>query len=276
VIWEHEDEPIGNQQYEPYEYVVRDDDGGWIVSQPKIHRPVKNDEATWSEIGRIRKLNSEFKEIWSKDLDSFKKEELLNTQSISTITADENNIIISGNTLTVPFGQIEEAVTVNRTCKFDKNGTQIWLRNDSLFYDPSGSYASLITNKHIILPSGSIMLCGTITTNSGEYYGFIEKLDKDGCLMPGCRDTSSTEDLSDSKEVQLYPNPATHEIQISGSIADTARLRIYDQLGRSYADVMLDGDRRLDVSSWPDGVYIYSITPREGGEKIEGKLIIIK
>ncbi|MCB9328319.1 MAG: T9SS type A sorting domain-containing protein [Lewinellaceae bacterium] len=77
-------------------------------------------------------------------------------------------------------------------------------------------------------------------------------------------------------DVKLYPNPATHEIQISGSIADTARLRIYDQLGRSYADVMLDGDRRLNVSSWPDGVYIYSITPREGGEKIEGKLIIIK
>ena len=276
VIWEHEDEPIGNQQYEPYEYVVRDDDGGWIVSQPKIHRPVKNDEATWSEIGRIRKLNSEFKEIWSKDLDSFKKEELLNTQSISTITADENNIIISGNTLTVPFGQIEEAVTVNRTCKFDKNGTQIWLRNDSLFYDPSGSYASLITNKHIILPSGSIIEVGTLEILSGSesgYYGFIEKLDKDGCLMPGCRDTSSSEDLPDSEEVQLYPNPASETVVIhwNEDYGKNASLYFYDFSGRLILSQLVSINEVISVSSLYEGPYFYKL--QIGRRLYYGKLL---
>ena len=273
VIWEHEDEPIGNQQYEPYEYVVRDDDGGWIVSQPKIHRPVKNSESTWSEQSRIRKLDGGFNVVWSLNLENYLGYDLYkNITAISTL--ESSDIIISGNTPTAVFPGVD-GLSVSELAKINSGGNLKWMRYDTLFYGLDKSVL-IENNKHIILPSGSIMLCGTITTNSGEYFGFIEKLDKDGCLMPGCRDTSSTEDLSDSKEVQLYPNPATHEIQISGSIADIARLRIYDQLGRSYADVMLDGDRRLNVSSWPDGVYIYSITPREGGEKIEGKLIIIK
>ena len=273
VIWEHEDEPIGNQQYEPYEYVIRDDEGGWVVSQPKIHRPVKNSESTWSEQSRIRKLDDDFNVVWSLNLENYLGYDLYkNITAISTL--ESSDIIISGNTPTAVFPGVD-GLSVSELAKINSGGNLKWMRYDTLFYGLDKSVL-IENNKHIILPSGSIMLCGTITTNSGEYYGFIEKLDKDGCLMPGCRDTSSTEDLSDSKEVQLYPNPATHEIQISGSIADIARLRIYDQLGRSYADVMLDGDRRLNVSSWPDGVYIYSITPREGGEKIEGKLIIIK
>ncbi|MCB0692434.1 MAG: T9SS type A sorting domain-containing protein, partial [Saprospiraceae bacterium] len=270
VIWEHEDEPIGNQQYEPYEYVIRDDEGGWVVSQPKIHRPVKNSESTWSEQSRIRKLDDDFNVVWSLNLENYLGYDLYkNITAISTL--ESSDIIISGNTPTAVFPGVD-GLSVSELAKINSGGNLKWMRYDTLFYGLDKSVL-IENNKHIILPSGSIMLCGTITTNSGEYYGFIEKLDKDGCLMPGCRDTSSTEDLSDSKEVQLYPNPATHEIQISGSIADIARLRIYDQLGRSYADVMLDGDRRLNVSSWPDGVYIYSITPREGGEKIEGKLI---
>ena len=273
VIWEHEDEPIGNQQYEPYEYVIRDDEGGWVVSQPKIHRPVKNSESTWSEQSRIRKLDDDFNVVWSLNLENYLGYDLYkNITAISTL--ESSDIIISGNTPTAVFPGVD-GLSVSELAKINSGGNLKWMRYDTLFYGLDKSVL-IENNKHIILPSGSIMLCGTITTNSGEYYGFIEKLDKDGCLKPGCRDTLPTEDLPDGKEVLLYPNPATHEISIRGKLDSGSELMIYDRLGRLYlAQEAFDG-MKIDVSSWPSGMYAYKVVKRSNGERIEGKLVIIK
>ncbi|MCB9328318.1 MAG: T9SS type A sorting domain-containing protein [Lewinellaceae bacterium] len=273
VIWEHEDEPIGNQQYEPYEYVIRDDEGGWVVSQPKIHRPVKNSESTWSEQSRIRKLDDDFNVVWSLNLENYLGYDLYkNITAISTL--ESSDIIISGNTPTAVFPGVD-GLSVSELAKINSGGNLKWMRYDTLFYGLDKSVL-IENNKHIILPSGSIMLCGTITTNSGEYYGFIEKLDKDGCLKPGCRDTLPTEDLPDGKEVLLYPNPATHEISIRGKLDSGSELMIYDRLGRLYlAQEAFDG-MKIDVSSWPSGMYFYSLIIDNEKSQIIGKIIIVK
>ena len=273
VIWEHEDEPIGNQQYEPYEYVIRDDEGGWVVSQPKIHRPVKNSESTWSEQSRIRKLDDDFNVVWSLNLENYLGYDLYkNITAISTL--ESSDIIISGNTPTAVFPGVD-GLSVSELAKINSGGNLKWMRYDTLFYGLDKSVL-IENNKHIILPSGSIMLCGTITTNSGEYYGFIEKLDKDGCLKPGCRDTLPTEDLPDGKEVLLYPNPATHEISIRGKLDSGSEFMIYDRLGRLYlAQEAFDG-MKIDVSSWPSGMYFYSLIIDNEKSQIIGKIIIVK
>jgi len=87
--------------------------------------------------------------------------------------------------------------------------------------------------------------------------------------------TSSAVDLKIAN-AKLTPNPTSNELSIRGKLDSGSELMIYDRLGRLYlAQEAFDG-MKIDVSSWPSGMYAYKVVKRSNGEKIEGKLVIIK
>jgi hypothetical protein len=274
ILWEHETEPVTNQKFEPYEYAIRDHEGGWIVSQPRGHRPEQFSESTWTEISRIKKLDSDFNELWSIDIDvigpAFYK-------GISALSIFQDNIFVSGSNLTKP-SDTDASPSTSFLTKINLEGKVQWERYDSLYINTNpNEFNLLINNKHIILPSGSIMMCGTLQTYSGKYYGFLMKLDKDGCLEPGCHITSSVTDVVDVAGITIYPNPARNEITIDwedGKLM-SQKFILLDQYGKQHVNLYITNGAKIDVSFLNSGVYYYSISNERNTNSLK-KLMVIK
>jgi hypothetical protein len=73
---------------------------------------------------------------------------------------------------------------------------------------------------------------------------------------------------------QLYPNPATTNLNITSSIG-TSTIHLYDVLGReALSSILSNGQSTLDVSRLPRG--IYSVVLERKGELLPaGKVAIV-
>ena len=85
--------------------------------------------------------------------------------------------------------------------------------------------------------------------------------------------SSVSENIDDIK-FEIYPNPADDFIYIDllGKIKEE-RILITDLLGRNYS-VKLSGDNKIDISTFPEGVYFIRLT--ENGKTTAAKKIVIQ
>ncbi len=173
-------------------------------------------------------------------------------------------------------GQMEEFPEEGRLrpptiFKFDLNGDSLWhFRNDMDW--SLGDHLAYETTGMEVMPSGSIVACGYVRyLGTNIQKGFLLKIDKNGCLIPGCRETSSvkTDEVGD---IDIFPNPARDVVNVK--VSQPATITLNDLQGRIVLDQPLTiGQNSINI---PDtakfSVLLYRI---EGdGWLKSGKLVI--
>ena len=136
----------------------------------------------------------------------------------------------------------------NQTDTLDVTCPIVGYRNDSIILFPTMFGGAKSITKY----NNEIVIVGNFASNvNGPYFPSVYRLTTDTTT------TGSTEVHSNSTDViNLFPNPATSYITVSGLPVQKTDLEIYDYLGRRvalYNDVV--SMITLDVSNLSDGVY---------------------
>lgn len=66
----------------------------------------------------------------------------------------------------------------------------------------------------------------------------------------------------DPGSISIYPNPTTGDVQISG-IEDNYTVEVYNAVSENLLQMNLSGEGRINLSSYPKGIYIIKITTRD-------------
>ena len=157
--------------------------------------------------------------------------------------------------------------------KVNELGEFQWTRTDTFFYasDLEANRIEHTLNSVLTLPSGSIITTGRIENynDPSRSYGWMIKLDKDGCLTPGCHPNLTGVNFSNLlTSFELFPNPTSDYVTVEGSGAFSTE--VYDSIGRRVLDRQAFVDSgTLDFSLLPKGVYFVNI-------QTEGHLILSK
>lgn len=158
----------------------------------------------------------------------------------------------------------------------------IFLLGDTLDFtlDDCGNLPdSLLAVNLVGLPAGSMTLPLEIIASAGNplfvkfrikvwtYCGdlafvFWGNIPEEDCfensLQPLLDNPDTAEDLDlretlSAKEMMIFPNPATDHVTISGA---SGLVQVYGLTGELYWTGQVNGDRVLDVSQWPKGIYV--------------------
>jgi len=168
-------------------------------------------------------------------------------------------------------------MTVGILQKVDKYCDSIWMRSYSYVRDTSLDFVEHELHDVEHSPDGGYILYGMIThgprpgiDTANQFPGWLLKVDRYGCLVPGCQDTTDTTgvlDISIGRDIKLYPNPANDKLYIyqnrGGGVTYTIsdihgkKLRVWrgHRAGHTYI---------LDVSKFLPGVYILTVEKSEG------------
>jgi len=108
-------------------------------------------------------------------------------------------------------------------------------------------------------------------------------------ITNGCsRDTSVTvtvipsgiQVITDKNAISIYPNPCNGKFTIQSSvISDRSLVEVYNMLGEKVLTETLhsaQGDNSIDLSSQPNGIYLYRVITENGELVGEGKVVIAK
>ena len=171
-----------------------------------------------------------------------------------------NNNVLS---VTKSWSGSQSPAAVSAWIDFNGNGTfesteQILDSASSLttpitanFSVPAGSISggSCGTTMRVIVSSGTISSpCGTIPVGEVEDYR--------GIFGPGL----STDDISKSQEIAVYPNPASDVLHISGISSET-KFEIYNAVGQKLADGKTSD--RINIHHLVKGVYFIQIKDKK-------------
>ena len=191
---------------------------------------------------------------------------------IKVVTAEQNDTSYlfdlhpaSGGNVLIRVG--EKYIDGSRISDNQYNANRKQLR------DGSGNPSAGLTDADIKIYSDNFHMIAYYTD-----YQFLV-LDNDGTLRLFQTSTpqapSGIKSVAHSKNIAVYPNPATKEIFIRhfDNLPDNSQLIIYSLEGKEMYKDFLIGKSQIRVSSWPKGVYLISVTT--GKEKIfQDKLVI--
>jgi hypothetical protein len=163
--------------------------------------------------------------------------------------------------------------------KITPDGDSLWSRIDTVFWHPecgADNYLGGIAT----LSSGSIVAAGyanSICYTNERTYGWVIKVSKDGCLDTLCVVSSAGVEKAPDLDFNVYPNPATDFIYISNPIPQDEHLQfnLFDNTGKWVYKSFLENahENRVEVRSYANGMYFYSIT-QNGSLLRTGKLLI--
>lgn len=72
-------------------------------------------------------------------------------------------------------------------------------------------------------------------------------------------------DENDQFQVLFYPNPTLGRVFIKADLGSICTVTVHDILGNELLKVeMKNGDAQIDTSSWPNGVYLFSMKSEKG------------
>ncbi|MDL2239507.1 T9SS type A sorting domain-containing protein [Bacteroidales bacterium OttesenSCG-928-L14] len=99
----------------------------------------------------------------------------------------------------------------------------------------------------------------TVYYNNGK-----SKIDRPGCLKIEVSYTHAAapggidENISETKNISVYPNPTTGEINISSKESEIKSVTVFNQLGKQV--MQINGTNRINISDLTAGIYILQIT----------------
>ncbi len=172
-------------------------------------------------------------------------------------------------------------MTVGILQKINEEGDSIWLRSYSYVNDKSLNFVYHWLKSINHSPDNGYILFGEILhgprpniDTANQYPGWLLKVDKYGCLVPGCQDTTDTTSIVDilpDTGIMLYPNPVSDRLYIYQSKSGDTHYTITDTSGRTiqkWSGNLPNHTYILDVSRYKPGVYILTVE-REGERRAE-------
>ncbi len=172
-------------------------------------------------------------------------------------------------------------MTIGVLQKINEDGDSIWLRTYSYVNDTSLNFVDHRLKSIIHSPDGGYIMYGHILhtprpgiDTANQYPGWLLKVDKYGCLVPGCQDTTDTTsavDILEDTGIMLYPNPVSDRLYIYQSKSGDTHYTITDISGHTiqkWSGNLPNHTYILDVSRYKPGVYILTVD-REGERRAE-------
>ena len=188
-------------------------DGNW-VNEGSISTIIDN-EIFFQ--GEIVKRDTNFNVIWNT---SFGLPTSYRNNLIDISASPDGGWVAAGQYVEtgddIPFGGYRAAMIA----KVNADGDSLWSRLDTLF-DHTQIASTPYLSGVVVLPSGSVIACGHVNKTypgPGKSYGWLIKVDKDGCMEPGCNDIVNSTNLTPLLEnFMAYPNPVADNLTITGS-----------------------------------------------------------
>lgn len=143
--------------------------------------------------------------VWEQTFESGSAHIFHGLNKILPVSPDKKEFVAIGQHRTEPY------VLKGFMVKFTEDGDSLWRRDYE--YLTEGKREHHI-NDIIPAKDGGFYLCGLVSDNQDTLAspfrrGWLMKVDEHGCLIPGCEQTSATEDFKEEVSVLLYPNPTT-------------------------------------------------------------------
>lgn len=166
--------------------------------------------------------------------------------------------------------------------RLDSEGNQVWNRTDTAYWDLETGSRNTLYNV-IELPSGSFIACGKsrMFEPVDKEWGWIIKVDKDGCMDTLCTSTSISSYIAGNPEIKVYPIPTRDFVQFTlddGENFKNASIYISDLYGKTIDVKKIKGLQNSiswDATFQPSGVYIYHLY-ENGILRYSGKFIVQK
>jgi hypothetical protein len=206
----------------------------------------------------------------------------------TTVRADMNNLIATMDDNYIAIGVTFDSLSSSQVAtesghiiKFNIDGEIIWERRHYAI-NTGAEYNKLYDI--VELTDSSLLLCGQSVDLLGDFpqRGWLLKLDKYGCLVPGCHlDTSIDDPLFTTQvTVKVYPNPTSDYLNVYYKSKREKRegiFRLVDMQGRlilSFTATQNDTTYMINLEKYSSGIYFLQYL--EGGLLSRTEKIVIQ
>ncbi len=223
----------------------------------------------------ILKLDKDYNEVWRYE-EIGKTDTLFSpVLSITKIIKDKlgNGYLFSGNAhradeidpddYTDKFGSLS---------KMSQEGEIVWQRRYQ-FYDQIDSDQHIFTD-FLQIDDGSFYICGEainpiLANNQNRQSSWFVRLDKHGCLVPGCHEPVGTKELVNQSQIKLscYPNPSSAHVYVYINAEDKGELQLNSINGQNievYPINVADLSLSINVQYLPKGMYVFTFVSERG------------
>ncbi|MEZ4918978.1 MAG: T9SS type A sorting domain-containing protein [Saprospiraceae bacterium] len=138
--------------------------------------------------------------------------------------------------------------------KFSSEGDSIW----AVYLNPEDSLkGDIYPEKMVVSPSGSVYWVNRYnqSTNPGGTWGWLVKVDKDGCAQTLCNtaDLIEVSQKVSPPELVVFPNPAYDYVEVQTEYP--GKLELFSMEGKlQYTERISAGNTRVGLNSMPTGV----------------------
>lgn len=254
----------------------KNEDGSFIVSGARIKTLPFNKDNQFNTVFGILKRDNNFNVIWRKEYPDpgFGFDRLYDIKP----TSDSGYIVVGKRICNLKDSNYNNEIA-GWMIKLDQNGKELWTRLDTAIYFSPGSQTHDWSGVSV-LSTGGIITAGSITLiyddlppEYSHTVGWVMKVDKCGCIVPGCNPKVETSSISQLQSVKLYPNPAADYVTIeSDSKFD---VELYDFNARKLFGVLnQQSGYKLEMKTLLPGSYVVRVKTNE--HSIYNKVIIKK
>lgn len=230
-------------------------------------------------VASITKLDNDLNKMWQITMGDSISESAINFYDIKFVEA--NRYVASG------YWYAGDSSVVGTMICFNLDGQVIW---DSYFsFVPAQDVFNYPWHELYevkITPDGGFIMVGKaedwveLSAGNPGSFGWVVKTDSVGCLVPGCQDFLSVDDIEKPiVQLSLYPNPTSDFLNIyfnDPAFSGNALMQVYDLRGklmREWSVTMSDITFMYDVSMLNSGTYILKVT-EQGVEKTAVRFVV--
>jgi len=159
--------------------------------------------------------------------------------------------------------------------KYSNNGDTIWTKR---YRHPDYNLSDITHSIRDVkeFDNGDIAVLGSIIPAGESPKVWLFKVDENGCFRNNnCEEiqiTTSIEEIEQSQNINIYPNPTSQKIQIDGLNLDTVRkIEIFTVGGEKVYYIQNPLINSIDLSPLPTGIYVVRISSND--DKISKKFI---
>ncbi len=259
-----------------------EEDASLIITTSKVIKYFESPFAPLLYDPVVMKLDSTYNEVWRYD-------EIGRTDTLFSPSLKTSKIIKDKFSNAYLFiGRTHRADGNNQTnptdkfgslTKLDESGQKIYKRLYQ-FYDDIGSDDHIFTD-FVQLDDGSLVICGE-AINAGDSNEFRQsswfvRLDKHGCLVPGCHEPVGTNEVENHAEIKLtcYPNPSSENVYVHINAQSHGELHLNHINGQSidvYPIRVNDLSLSINIQHLPMGLYVFTYVS-EHGEFVSTKFL---
>ena len=221
------------------------------------------------------KLDRDKKIVWRTFLPSFEDAAFEETHFWNILKLKEKNHYI-----TMGMNNDRKTNIHGWMVKFNDDGEILWNRNYKIEGDSGYLYEirDLAEDKQgnlIAVGERLDIIRGGINTQQA----LLLKLDKYGCLVPGCHIVSTKDEAKDAIDIKIYPNPATDFISFYLDQHSTQKVNQYcirdmsGQLIKGMRPITSDINYIIHTHDFPSGIYIIQFL--SNGQIVQAEKFII-